>query len=369
MRYIHCILHTVSCGIIKDGFLEINNGKITAVGPMSMALPGQGDVDLTGGHITPGLIDTHTCLGLKEDSLRYEGNDWNETGMPVAPQLRAIDGFNPDDRAVEYALAGGVTTVGVSPGNANVIGGQIAAVRLCRDQPENMVLDPFCAMKFALGELVKRKNAAPVTRMAIGAMLRDTLNSIDTESSLCALRPILEGKKKAFFHAQRSDDILWAAHLCQTQGMQCVIVHGADAALVSPYLKEMGIPVILGSLLLTPADYETRNLDLNLPVLLDEAGVSFALSTDHHMSPIQALSVTAALAVREGLSYERALEAITLFPAKLLGVDNLIGSLEKGKDADIVIWSGDPFSYTSRVEAVLICGQHVFLRSKHCETL
>lgn len=363
MRYIHCELHTVTHGVIKNGYLEINHGKITSLGSIDEISPCAEDIDLAGAHVTPGLIDAHTCLGLKEDSLRYEGNDWNETGMPIAPSLRAIDGFNPEDRAVEYALAGGVTTVGVSPGNINVIGGQIAAIRLCRDWPEHMVLDPFCAMKFALGESVKRQNATPGTRMAIGAMLRGALDSAAAEDVLNDLQPVLRGKKPAFIHAQRSDDILWAVRLCQSYGIRCVIVHGADTALVAPFLAKMGIPVILGSLLLTPSDYETRNLDLNLPALLEKTGVTFALSTDHHMSPIQALSVTAALAVRDGLSREYALEAITLSPAKLLGVDNQIGSLETGKDADIVIWSGDPFSYTSRVSATIICGQQVFFHS------
>lgn len=365
MRFVHCTLHTVCQGTLEDAFLEIMDGKIAAMGSMKEIHPREDDEDLTGSHITPGLIDAHTALGLKEDSMRHEGNDWNEEGMPVAPFLRAVDGFNPDDRAVEYALSGGVTSVGVSPGNINVVGGQIAAIRLCRDRPEEMVWDPFCAMKFSVGEAAKGKHGPPVTRMAIGAMLREALDQADTKEEWKDLLPVLRGEKPAFVHAQRSDDILWAARLCRSRGMRCVIVHGADAAVVGADLAKLGVPVILGSLLLTPADYETRNLDWDIPVLLEKAGVTYALSTDHHMSPIQALQVTAALTIREGVPRERALEAVTLFPAKLLGIDDRVGSLKTGKDADLVVWSGDPFSYTSRVEKTLICGREQKLNGKY----
>jgi len=358
VRFIHGRIYTIEDGIVPDGYLETEGSIIRALGPMEEILPEPNDIDLAGACILPGLIDAHTCLGLKEDSMRKEGNDWNEHGWTVGPELRAIDGFNPDDRAVRYALSGGVTAVAVSPGNENLVGGQIAAVKLCPNRPAEMLLDPFCALKLSIGEQAKGKNVPPCTRMAIGAMLRECFRDGGrTIAGATALKTVLRGEKPVFIHADRCDDIAFAVELCREFHLRCVIVHGSDSLFVGDILRNANVPVIIGSMLLTPANFETRHMDLCIPAGLDKMGVSFAISTDHHMSPIQALSISAALAVREGLSEEKALEAITIKPAQLLGIAHRVGSLRVGKDADLVIWNGSPFSYQSRVLSVIISGQ------------
>lgn len=354
MRWIHGRIYTVEDGVLSDGYLETEGGVIKAVGPMDEIKPSLGDIDLEGACILPGLVDAHTSLGLKEDSMRREGNDWNEHGWIIGTELRAADGFNPQDRAVRYALEGGITTVAVAPGNENLIGGQVALARLCVSSPGEMIADPFCALKMSLGEQTKGNGVPPCTRMAIGAMLRQCLRDGGQDA---AVKAVLQRKKPVFIHANRCDDIAFAVRLSWEFGFRCVIVHGADALLAADLLRESDIPVLAGSILLTPDSYETRNMDMDLPAGLERAGVRFALTTDHHLSPIQSLSVAAALAVRDGLREDRALEAVTLEPAKLLGVDGRIGSLRAGKDADFVIWSGSPFSYRSRVQKVFIRGK------------
>lgn len=367
MRLIHGVLHTIEDGVIEDGSLEIEEGKICALGPTREARPG--DLDLRGAHVLPGFVDAHTCLGLKEDSLRYEGNDWNEVGSPVNPQLCAWDGFNPDDRAVGYALQGGVTCVGVAPGNVNLIGGQVSAVKLCRERPDQMLLRRCCGLKMSLGEAPKNAQTGPVTRMAELAMLRGALcaariamdagKAIEKSSAIPAL---LRGEIPAFVHAQRADDILSAVRLGAEFGFRTVIVHGADAPLVGEALRQSCTPVVAGALILAPSSYESRNMDLDLPCRLKASGVRFAITTDHHQSPIQMLSVTAALAVRDGLDVETALRSVTIEPARILGVEARLGSLRPGKDADLAIYSGHPFHCRSRLLRLLIDGRAVDLQ-------
>ena len=187
--------------------------------------------------------------------------------------------------------------------------------------------------------------------------LAESWEQMDDETLRVKLREGVMWQDGTELHANRCDDIAFAVRLSWEFGFRCVIVHGADALLAADLLRESDIPVLAGSILLTPDSYETRNMDMDLPAGLERAGVRFALTTDHHLSPIQSLSVAAALAVRDGLREDRALEAVTLEPAKLLGVDGRIGSLRAGKDADFVIWSGSPFSYRSRVQKVFIRGK------------
>lgn len=363
MRLIHAMINTIENGMIADGFIEIQGSKIGTIGSMDGIKPGTSDIDLHGAYIMPGFVDAHTCLGLKEDSLRYEGNDWNETGCPIAPQLRAIDGFNPNDRAVRYALTGAVTTVGVAPGNVNLIGGQVAAVKLCPETPWEMCLNNCSGIKMSLGEASKNSNAGPATRMAELAMLREELNKAllaiqhqKGSTDRTALEKLLLGEIPAFIHAQRADDIVSAVRLSQDYGFSCIIVHGADSALAADYLAKAQVPVIVGSLIQTPASEETKNMDIDLPCKLKEKGVSFAITTDHHMSPIQMLGVCAALAYRDGLDEETALKAVTLTPAKFLGVDARVGSIAEGKDADLAVFSGHPFRSHSRLERLYVNG-------------
>lgn len=361
MRFVNAVIHTIENGTIEKGFLEIKNGKIIRVGEMDELR--DGDISLRGAHILPGFVDAHTCLGLKEDSMRYEGNDWIEAGGVLSPQLCPWDGFNPEDRAVKYALQGGVTAVGVASGNVNLIGSQVSAVKLCKTSVNRMLVNRCCAVKFSLGDSAKSKTG-PHTRMAEMAMLRGILRearaAVDAgrdDFRLRSLIALLRGEIPAFIHAGRADDIVSAVRLSREFGFKAVIVHGYDAPLVAEYLLENQIPVIAGSLIMTPANFESRNQDIDLPAKLAARGVDFAITTDHHQSPIQMLSVSAALAAHEGLDKDAALEAITLKPARLLGLGEHIGSLKAGKDADFQIWSGHPFDYKSRLLRVFVNGE------------
>ncbi len=368
MRLSNAVIHTVSHGVIENGYVEIEAGRIVAVGAAGELQASAECEDMHGAHILPGLVDAHTCLGLKEDSLRYEGNDWNEPDKPLSPQLCAWDGFNPEDRAVRYALQGGVTSVAVAPGNVNLAGGCVSAVKLRRDCREAMLLRRVCALKVSLGEASKNRKLGPCTRMAQMTMLRNLF-----DEAACCLRqgkvPLrlrqvadaIEGRIPVYFHAHRADDIMAAVSFAEQYHLRPVIVHAADAVLVADALAAHGVPVVAGSLILTPSSYEDRNQDLTAPAKLDEAGVRFAITTDHHQSPIQMLGVCAALAVRDGLRPEAALRAVTLTPAEIMGVADRIGSIEVGKDADLLVVRGDPLKYSSRIERVLIDGMPVKL--------
>lgn len=362
MRFVNAVIHTVENVSIENGYLEIKNGRIIGVGEMDELR--DGDISLRGAHILPGFVDAHTCLGLKEDSMRYEGNDWNEPNGTLSPQLCPWDGFNPEDRAVKYALQGGVTAVGVASGNVNLIGSQVSAVKLCKSSVNQMLQNRCCGVKFSLGEASKNGKIGSATRMAelakLRGILREARAALDDDRDdfrLRSLIALLKGEIPAFVHAVRADDIVSAVQLSREFGFRLIVVHGYDAPLVAERLRENGVSVIAGSLILTPANYETRNQDLDLPAKLAEKSVDFAISTDHHQSPIQLLSMSAALAVREGLSPEAALEAITLRPARLLGMEQRIGSLKVGKDADFQIWNGHPFDYRSRLLRVFVNGE------------
>lgn len=372
MRIINGKILTMEEESFEQGYIEFNNGKIISLGDMKEIIPEKEDIDAKGGYVLPGFIDAHTCLGLKEESNRYEGVDWNETSSPITPQMNALDGFNPLDGAVSYALNGGVTTVVAVQGNSNLIGGQATAIKLAGRNPWKMVIKNPCAIKISLGEEPKLayagKGKAPITRMAEVAMLREALNKakaymesgaayIDYES--LALIPLLKGEIPAYIHALRGDDILTALRLSEEFNFKCIIVHGAESPYLAEQIKKAGASVIIGSLVLTNYSYETRNLSLQVPRELYKKGVPFCITTDHHMSPIEYLSVSAALAVREGLPMDVALRSITIEPANIAGISDRVGSLAVGKDADIAVFTKHPFKYDARLAALFINGEKV----------
>ncbi len=368
---------------IEQGFVEFVGKKIGRVGDMSEfpGAPEEEMVDVHGGWILPGLVDAHTHLGLFEDSLGFEGEDGNEDTDPVTPQLSVIDGINPLERSFTEALCAGVTCCLVSPGSCNPIGGQIAAIKTCGRCIDSMIVRAPCAIKFALGENPKasynEKDTAPVTRMATAALIRDTLARAkeylrrkkaaedptdlpDYDCKLEALLPLLERSCQAHFHAHRADDIFTALRISNEFHLDTVIIHGTEAHLVADLLAEVpDFRVCSGPCLTDRSKPELSNLTEMAPKLLTDAGIPTAIITDHPEIPLKHYMNCGLAAVRAGMEPMQALRAMTIVPSEIVGIADRVGSIRPGKDADLVVFSGDPFDYRSRVTAVIAEGNWI----------
>lgn len=368
------------------GWLLIGDGKIAALG--CGAPPDCENVlDGEGGVLTPGLIDIHSHLGLYEDGLGFEGADGNEDTDPVTPQLRAIDGVNPLDRGFREALEAGVTAVAVSPGSANAIGGQIALVKTAGRRIDDMIVRAPLAIKFALGENPKSvyhdKDETPVTRMATAALIREQLHKAkeylahcdraardpdedkpDYDMKLEALVPLLRGEIEAHFHAHRADDIFTALRIAKEFGLHAVIIHGTEAHLVADLLAEEGVPFVCGPYMTDRSKPEIANLTDETPGILRRAGIETAITVDHPEIPLRLLPVALAQAVRAGMDEQDALRAVTSVPAHIAHMENRMGRLAPGLDADCVLWSGDPLEYKTQVQAVFVNGREEYRRTR-----
>ena len=386
-----CIHHArilpMEGGEVACGFVLVQQDKIAAFGPMD-EMPDVSDaiqLDAAGGVITPGLIDVHSHLGLYEDSLGFEGADGNEDTDPVTPHLRVIDGINPMERAFGESLAAGVTTVVVSPGSANPIGGQLAAVRTWGRRIDDMILKAPIGMKFAFGENPKSvyhdKEETPVTRMATAALIRENLRKAqeyhdrkqkaleheeddlpDFDAKMEALEAVITGELPAHIHAHRADDMFTALRICKEFGVTPILVHGTEGHLVADLLAGEGVPVISGPFMTDRSKPELHNLTEASPGLLAKAGVPVAITTDHPEIPVKFLRLAAAVAVQAGMDENEALRAITINGAKIVGLDDRIGSIAPGKDADLVVWSGHPLDFRSHVQTVVSAGQIAYRR-------
>ncbi|MEU0947508.1 amidohydrolase [Streptomyces canus] len=361
---------------IERGTVVMADGRIEAVGDENLAIPpGTEIVDAHGRWILPGLVDAHTHLGTLEDGEGWAGDDHDEATEPVTARLRAMDGINHADIGFRDAVAGGVLTVGVNPGSCNPIAGQSVALRTSGATVEAMVLREPCGLKSALGENPKKaygsQGKMPSTRMGIAAVIRqaltqardydkhrsqDTAIDLDLEALSLALRGDIPWRQ----HVHRADDIATALRLAEEFGYRLVIDHGTEAAAFAETLAARQIPVVLGPLIVGRAKSELRNRSLRTAGVLAAAGVRISIATDHSVVPIHFLVHQATLAVKEGLHPTTALEALTINPANVLGVDDRIGSIEPGKDADLCVWSGDPLDVMQRVEMAYVLGRRIF---------
>jgi len=383
MKMIHAKLFPMDGPMIPDGYLTVQDGKITGIGPMSdpdFSLSGE-ETDAGGASVYPGFIDAHTHLGLWEDGLGFEGEDGNESTDPSTPHLRALDGINPFDRCFSEAAEAGVTTVLTGPGSANPIGGQMVAMKTREAPLDDRIVREPCAMKFALGENPKmtysEKSHTPVTRMATAALIREQLflaeryrrdkqaaadgdgDEPEFDMKCEALLPVLAGDCPVHFHAHRADDIATAIRIAEEFALDYVIVHATEGHLIAGWMKEKGARVLAGPLLCDRSKPEMRNLTPASAGKMHEAGLPLAIVTDHPVIPVQYLTLCAALAVREGLDREAALRAITIEAAKICGIEDRVGSLTKGKDADFVLFDGDPLEFSRKPRAVYIDGKQV----------
>lgn len=380
MRLIHGYLHPLDGNDIPDGFLDIKEGRIAAIGTMETCPAGEGEVlDLQGKHVCPGFVDAHSHLGLLGDSLGFEADDCNESTDPCTPQLRAIDGVNPLDLCFREAREGGVTTVLTGPGSANPIAGQFIAIKTAGCVADEMVLKSPAAMKFALGENPKscynERHETPITRMGTAAIIRENLRKAleyrdkkkaaeededaeapEFDAKLEALVPVVEGRLPAHFHAHRADDIATAMRIAKEFRLDYVIVHGTQGYEIADYLGKEGARVITGPCIGDRSKPELSGMTQELPKKLFEAGVKVAVCTDHPETPEQYLPLCAAMAVKAGLPAEEALKAITKNAAEIAGIGDRVGTLTVGKDADLVVTDGHPLDFMSRVELVFING-------------
>lgn len=364
------------------GDVAIENGKIVAVG-QSLSYSDAEVRDVTGMTVMPGIVDPHCHIGMWEDAMGFEGADGNECTNPITPELRAIDAINPYDRCFEEAAAGGVTTCVTGPGSANVIGGQFVAIKTYGDSVDDMVLRFPVAVKAAFGENPKRvyngKNQTPSTRMATAALMRKALieaqeyneklekGKVDPEKmpernlGKEILARVIRRELPMKIHAHRADDILTAIRICREFKLRYTLDHCTEGYLITDKLKEALSEdcegIIVGPLLTDRSKIELKNLSFKAPKVLEQAGIEYAMMTDHPVTPEQYLPICTAVAVREGASEEGALKAITINAAKITGIADRVGSIEVGKDADIAVFSGHPFDFRSRCVLTLVNGK------------
>jgi imidazolonepropionase-like amidohydrolase len=364
-------IHTMAVENYENGMILVDHGKIIAIGT-DVRPPGNAEIiDANGGFVMPGMIDAHCHLGMWEDGMGFEGADGNEAVDPVTPHLRAIDAINPRDICFKDALQAGITTVATGPGSANVIGGQFAVIKTYGDRIDDMVVNDCLAMKVAFGENPKRvyhaQKKSPSTRIKAKMYIEKQNKATESpdkapefDIKMEAMAKVIRKEIPLKAHAHRADDILTALRIAKEFDINITLDHCTEGHLIIDYLKE-GIQkgIILGPALSNRSKVELQNLTFETPGILSKAGLKVAIMTDHPVIPLQYLPVCAGIAAREGMDEEEALKAITINAAEILGIEDKVGSLEIGKDADIVIYSGHPFDLRSKVEFVMVNGEIV----------
>lgn len=380
MLIINAVIKTIENGDIENGYIIIEENKIKEVGKMSdlkIISPLSSCLDAEGKIVTPGFVDAHCHIGMWEDGLNFEGDDGNEDTDPITPQLNALDAINPMDRAFKEALDAGVTTVITGPGSANAIGGQLIAMKTYGQRIDHMIIKAPVAVKAALGENPKSvyhdKNQTPSTRMATAALIREALykakeymeelddyqespeeNDKPSYDAKCeALLPVLRREIPLHIHAHRADDIFTAIRIAKAFHIKLVLVHGTEGHLIADALKDEGYPILTGPILTDRSKPELNNQSEKTPAILHAAGLPIAITTDHPEVPLKHIRLCAAVAIRAGLSPAAALSALTLWPAQICGIDDRIGSIVPGKDADLLLWNGDPLDIYSTPKRIV----------------
>ena len=354
-------IKTVAGPEIENGSILIgDDGKIIAVGEGITAPEGGTVIDAQGRLVTPGLVDAHCHIGLHNEAVGWEGMDFNEGIDPVTPQMRAIDSIWPMDEAFGLARRGGVTTCCTGPGSANVVGGTFVAIKPAGKRVDDMIVKYPIAMKCAFGENPKRfygqqGKKAPLTRMGTAALLRETLFKAKQymeekdagkepkfDMKLEAMLPVMRGQIPLKAHAHRSDDIFTAIRIAKEFGVGLTLDHCTDGAVIADELAREGYPAFVGPSLGSKTKIELQSKSFEAPGILHKAGVKVSIITDAPVIPQQYLSMCAGQAVQAGLPMEEGWKAITCNPAQSIGIADRVGSLEPGKDGDVVIWSADP---------------------------
>lgn len=356
-----------------DGTIVVTDGTIAKLGPRVRVPRGHEVVDAGGRWVLPGFVDAHVHLGVHEEGEGWAGQDTNEMTDPVMAAARAIDAINPADKGFEDAVAGGVTSVNVNPGSGNPIGGLTVAIKTWGRIVDEMVMLSPSGLKAALGENPKRVygelKRTPSTRLGTALVIRKAFTEArnhgakaDAEPHLVhdALLQVLNREIPWRQHCHRADDIATALRMADEFGYRLVLDHGTESWKIADVIAERGVPVLYGPMIVSRSKVEVRDRIPAGPGILARAGVDVSIITDHPVVPINFLVHQASLAVREGMEPDAALRAITMNPATVMGVADRVGSLEEGKDADLVLWSGDPLDTRERVLRTWISGREVY---------
>lgn len=403
----------------ENGWIHIVDGKIASLGPGSISIPGFDDVqirvqkdeeekkkdkvnkacksgmlyvnhkkhevvlDAQGGLVMPGIIEAHCHMGITEEKKGMEGDDCNENVNPLTPGLRAIDAINPMDAAFDDAIRAGITGAMIGPGSSNVIGGQFVFVKTKGRRIDDLIVKAPAAMKVAFGENPKVNFAGqgkmPVTRMSIASMLREELGrareylekkekneqngkseDFEKDFELEALIPLLKGEIPLKAHVHRADDIFTAIRIAREFQLSMTLDHCTEGHLIAKYLGTEGYPAIVGPDLASRSKIEVQNMAFKTAGVLNEEGVTVAITTDHPVSLIQSLPLCVGLAVKEGLPMEEGFRAMTINAARICGVSERVGSLEIGKDADIAIFDGNPMEIFTKTLYTILDGEVVY---------
>jgi len=373
-------------GEIHDGInrkprvadILIKDGKISKIAK-NITAKGAEVVDATGLLVYPGFIDAHSHLGLDGYGIGYEGMDYNELNDIISPQLRGIDGFKPNQPHLRHAALAGVTTVNTGPGSADVLGGTFVAVKTVGMRADDMVVRMETSMKCAFGENPKRvyRDKGDSTRMSTAAKLRETLfkareyadkkkaakddptKAPGFDMKLEALLPVINKEMPLKAHAHATEDIFTALRIAKEFDVDITLEHVTEGHLIAEDLAREGVPLAIGPSLSSASKFELRNRTFETPAILDKAGCLVSIITDAPVIPQEYLTLCAALAVKDGMDSFKALQAITINPAIHSGIEDRVGSLEVGKDADIVLMDGDCFAVASKVVKVFILGKLV----------
>lgn len=390
----HARIHTASGPVIEDGTLVIHQGKIVAVGASSeVKVPDGAETrDLQGSVIIPGLVDTHSHVGIFPRPSVAAHGDGNEGSGPVQPGLRALDAIWPEDPGIRMALSGGVTTANIMPGSGNVIGGQTLYVKLRGRTVEEMRIPDMKSLgglKMANGENPKgygKRGLAPNTRMKVASLQREqfikakdyqakwnayrqakesgkTVPVPDTDSAMETLVEVLERKRTVHFHSHRADDLMTAVRIAEEFGFELVLQHATEGYRVATELAKRKVPVSLTLVDSPGGKPEVANLIEENAAILNKAGVLVAINTDDFITESRFMLRTGSIALRGGMPEADALRALTLNPAKMMHLDDRLGSLDTGKDADFAILSGAPFSVYTQVLETFIEGKRLFNRA------
>lgn len=380
MLIINGKIFTMTGKPVDCGYIRTEGKVITEVGTMSSLdkrQKGEEVLDVDGAWVLPGLIEAHAHIGISEEKWGAIGDDCNELTNPVTPALRAIDAVNAMDPAFHDAIKAGITSVMTGPGSSNVVGGQFVFMKTQGRCVDNMAILNPAAMKAALGENPKttygEQGNCPATRMGEAALLRRTLleavqyqkdkerGRLDREDfEKEPWMPVLQRVIPMKVHAHRADDILTAIRIAKEFNIDITIDHGTEAHLIVDEVKASGFPVIVGTDLTSRSKLEVQNMNFKTNKILAEAGVLIAVTTDHPVALIQYLPLCAGLAVKEGLPMEEGLKAITINPAKICRVEQRVGSLEAGKDADIAIFTGNPMEVFTKTLYTIIDAEIIY---------
>ncbi len=378
-------------GLIEDGTVLIKGNKIQSVGK-DVKVPDDAEIiDASGKYVVPGFIDAHTHQGLFDGSIGWAGSDGNEMTTPITPDMRGIDGFNPNEPSLREVVRGGVTCINTGPGSGNVIGGQAFVVKpLGGNVVDDMIVLNPSGLKMAMGENPKRvhgnEKRTPSTRMGVAALLRRTFtegqnyleewtafgakareakdkgeaapNPPKRDLSMEMIAKVLKREIPLHAHAHRADDIATIIRVAEEFNLRLVIIHCTEGHKIAEFLAEKGVPAVVGPTLYWVSKPETRERGFETAVKLVQAGVKVALQTDS-LTPMNYFPLLPMYVIKHGLTREQALKCVTINPAEILDIQDRVGSLEPGKDADVVIWSGHPFEFYSKVERMFINGDEI----------